>query len=83
MPRRRTKTRLEHLADAHGRLLQAQACLSEIDLRTTRGPLRDAVRAARTTTAAALTALETAITHEPPGRPTSRRRDTTAHRGTV
>lgn len=61
MPRRRTKTRLEHLADAHGRLLQAQAALQQIDLRTTRGELRDEVRYARETNAAALTAVETAI----------------------
>lgn len=68
MPRRKIKTRVEHLADSHGRLLQAQAALKEVDLRTTTGELRSQIRDARDTVAAALTAVQAAIELDTPRR---------------
>lgn len=68
MPRRRTKTRVEHLADAHGLLLQAQLSLKEVDLRTTTGELRANVRDAREQAAAALTAVQVALELDTPRR---------------
>jgi hypothetical protein len=66
MPRRKVKLRIEHLADAHAALAKAAAALAEIDLRATRGPLRDAIREARASQAAATTAVETAIRADTP-----------------
>ena len=66
MPRPKIKTRIEHLADAHSFLLRAQQSLGEVDLRTTTGDLRAAIRTGREQTAAALAALQTAITHDVP-----------------
>ena len=67
MPRIRPKIRIEHLADAHGRLLEAQSSLQQVDLRTTRGVLREAIRQAREANTAALTAVEVAIRADTPG----------------
>lgn len=67
MPRRKAKTRIEHLAEAHERLLQAKTSLAEVDLRTTRGELREAIRDAREATGCALTAAERAIRAGVPG----------------
>ena len=61
MPRPKVKTRIEHLADAHGHLAKAAASLSHIDLRSTRGELRDAIRDARDATLAASAAVEVGI----------------------
>lgn len=66
MPRPRVKTRIEHLADAHGRLLQTHAALREVDLRTTRGELRAAIRGARDANSAALSFIEAAIKADMP-----------------
>lgn len=70
MPRPKVKSRVQHLADAHGRLLQAQASLKEVDLRTTSGELREQVRDARDQVGAALTAVQRAIELDTPAPPT-------------
>lgn len=68
MPRRKVKSRVEHLADAHTRLLQAQASLKEVDLRTTSGELREAVRASRDSVTQGLELLQQAIRLDIPKR---------------
>lgn len=68
MPRRKVKTRVEHLADAHERLLLAQGALKEVDLRTTSGTLRDAVRDSRDKVAASLETVQRAIQLDLPRR---------------
>ena len=66
MPRPKVKSRIEHLADAHGQLLKALSSLQHVDLRTTRGELREAIRVARDSGTAALTAVEVAIKADTP-----------------
>lgn len=61
MPRRRVKTRVEHLADAHADLLRAQTSLKEVDLRTTSGDLREAIRESREQVGNSLDAISRAI----------------------
>jgi hypothetical protein len=43
----RPKSRTQLLAEAHTHAIAAQAALAEIDLRTTRGDLREAIRDGR------------------------------------
>lgn len=50
MPRRREKTRVEHLADALESAEHLAACLSSVDLRTTTGELKALVQESRTLT---------------------------------
>lgn len=61
MPRPKVKTRLTHLAEAHQRLLQAHTSLMAVDLRTTRGELRDALRTSREANEATLSWVQAAI----------------------
>lgn len=68
MPRPKVKSRVQHLADAHSRLLLAQASLKEVDLRTTSGELREQIRDARDQVDAGLTAVQHAIQLDTPKR---------------
>lgn len=61
MPRKKVKTRVQHLVDAHGRLQQAKQSLHAIDLRATTGTLREEVREARDAVEDGLAACEVAI----------------------
>jgi hypothetical protein len=62
----RPKSRTALLADALSAARKAQEALTAIDLRTTRGDLRDAVRDAREDVANLTTNLGTALEHDLP-----------------
>lgn len=61
MAPRPPKNTVNHVADAIAKLQGAAAALQEIDLRTTRGELRVALRGAREYTAEALAWADAAI----------------------
>lgn len=66
MPRKREKTRLDHLADALAAAHTAGAALGAIDLRTTSGELRAAVKGAREAAETLRTELQRAILADVP-----------------
>lgn len=69
----RQKSRTTLLAEALDQARKAQASLLEIDLRSTRGELRDAIRYAREDAANAVTNLGVALEHDVPAQPTRQR----------
>lgn len=66
MPRAKIKTRVELLAEAHGRMQQAEISLKAVDLRTTAGELRQAIRDSRDCVNTGLAALQRAIEVDTP-----------------
>jgi hypothetical protein len=69
MARPRPKSRVDLLVDSLTSLRESTAALNEIDLRRTRGVVRDHIKTARADTATAREAIEQALQADMPAAP--------------